>query len=359
MHAWRTLTDMHASVQHRGGQEACSIAEYWLPTACRGSSCPGPMQCFVLRSALGTCRADTLQLPPDAGARRRACSSAATGARQLACTRIRAPDQAPPASRPLPPPPQLSRPHPAAAHTLSHMLTLRCSMASARSHTERALRKSFCCSSHVAYCRAAQHTHTTPQAANRHGQRPPAAVSVPWQHRAAGSGRRCTALSVPTNLDPDGPVEAAHAAHEVLKLLALCEAVLCELLRVCDDLLWRLEVVLKLDLLGLPQQLLRCNLLVRGLLVLHLGGARQARVDVGHCGGGPGPGGPRAAPQGGGLGAKAGWRLLRDCCPRASAAYTSLQSRGHKALAAVMRRVGRGSGTVSPTMIHGWATATH
>ena len=60
------------------------------------------------------------------------------------------------------------------------------------------------------------------------------------------------------HLDPDAGIPP-HAPHQVLKLLALAQPVLCKLRLICDLLLGRLEVLL-LQLLGLAQDLLRGDL---------------------------------------------------------------------------------------------------
>ncbi len=75
-----------------------------------------------------------------------------------------------------------------------------------------------------------------------------------WQSTGSTQHPWCPAA----HLYPDRLVPA-HAAHEVLKLLALAQAVGVELGLVGDLLLRRLEVLL-LQLLGLAQNLLRSNL---------------------------------------------------------------------------------------------------
>ncbi len=67
------------------------------------------------------------------------------------------------------------------------------------------------------------------------------------------SGCRCIA-----DLNPDTDVPA-YTANKVLKFLPLPQAVLCKLSWVADLLLGWLEVLL-LELLGLPQDLLCCDL---------------------------------------------------------------------------------------------------
>jgi len=87
--------------------------------------------------------------------------------------------------------------------------------------------------------------------------------SCPSAHPGARSRGQSTgstrhAWCPAAHLYPDRLVPA-HAAHKVLKLLALTQAVCVELGLVGDLLLGRLEVLL-LQLLGLAQNLLRSNL---------------------------------------------------------------------------------------------------
>ena len=111
---------------------------------------------------------------------------------------------------------------------------------------------------------------------------PERVVAVGDIERALVDGPRAREVSLlllpPRVLDPrrDAP---PHAADDVLELLPLAEAVLGELVGVCDLLLGRANLRL-LPLPGLPEDLLGRNLDRRGGLVLDPRGAGQLDLGV-------------------------------------------------------------------------------
>jgi hypothetical protein len=111
---------------------------------------------------------------------------------------------------------------------------------------------------------------------------PERVVAVGDVERALVDGARAREVALlllpPRVLDPrrDAP---AHAADDILELLSLAEAVLGELVGVCDLLLGRAYLGL-LPLPGLTEDLLRRDLDWRGGLVLDPRGAGQLDLGV-------------------------------------------------------------------------------